>query len=87
MKSLAACVAVTCFLCPASEQVEAASAPGLESAFAQALAGGQFAQATARCGKSSPARLLQPVILMSVLCLLTKAARLQNLFRMTMREQ
>ena len=45
MKPLATCVAVTCFLCPASEQVEAASARGFESASAQALAGGQVAQA------------------------------------------
>jgi len=45
MKPLANCVAVTCFLCPASEQVEAASARGFESASAQALAGGQVAQA------------------------------------------
>src|SRR4029077_1459247 len=37
MKPLATCAAIACFLCPASEQAEAASAPGPDSAFAQAL--------------------------------------------------
>src|SRR4029077_129950 len=37
MKPLATCAAVACFLCPASGQAEAASAPGPDSAFAQAL--------------------------------------------------
>jgi hypothetical protein len=45
MKPLITCAAIACFLCPASDQAEAASAPGFESAFAQALAGGQVAQA------------------------------------------
>src|SRR6476660_767068 len=37
MKPLATCVAVACFLCPASEQAEVASASGPDSDFARAL--------------------------------------------------
>ena len=37
MKPLTTCAAVACFLCPALERAEAASALGAESAFAQAL--------------------------------------------------
>jgi len=38
MKPLAICAAVACFLCPASEQAEAASASGRDSDFARAMA-------------------------------------------------
>ena len=37
MKPLATCAAVACFLCPASEQAEAASASGPDSDFARAM--------------------------------------------------